>query len=75
VSQMPVVGLPEGMPRAPEVAPATPPVGARQAERAGQPMTTAERARLEAELTAARTGAAARTRARIRQSAEDVKAP
>jgi hypothetical protein len=68
VSQLPVVGLPEGMPPAPESAPATPPVGVSRGERTGKPLTAEERAKLESELAAARTGAAANRRKQIQRS-------
>lgn len=67
VSQLPGVGLPEGMPRAPENPPAIPPVGERRGDRTGKPMTAAERAKLEAELAAARTQAAEEKRQEIQR--------
>ncbi len=68
VSQLPGVGLPEGAPAAPASAPETPPVGVARGQRTGKPMTAAERAKLEAELAAARTRAADQRREQIRRT-------
>lgn len=65
MSQMPGIGVPPEVPRAPEYAPATPPVGLQAPSRPDKPMSAAERAKLEAELTAARTHAAERKRKEI----------
>jgi hypothetical protein len=65
-SQMPVIGVPEGMPRAPETAPSTPSIAGPRA-RGDKPMTAAERAKMEAELVAKGAQAAEERRQQIQR--------
>jgi hypothetical protein len=66
LGRMPLIGEPAGTPPPPDVRPEYPSVGSpRGGSRDGRPMSAAERAKLEAELGAARTGAAEERRKKI----------
>lgn len=68
VSRMPLIGLPDGLPAAPETAPETPSVAGRTGEEGRAPprrMTPEERQRLEADLRRAGTQGPDERRRRI----------
>lgn len=67
IGQLPLVGEPANVPPPPEVAPAYPAVGMRP-ERSLKAMTAQERAKLEADLMAARTRAAQEKREQINRA-------
>lgn len=70
IAQAPLIGEPENAPRAQGVSPEFPSVTQRPHDRSDKPMTATERAQAEAELTTARTQAAADRRRQISQPSQ-----
>jgi hypothetical protein len=68
IATMPLIGEPEKVPAAPAVRPDYPHVGESGSTRATRPLTPEERAKVEADLVAARNKAAQETREQINRA-------
>jgi hypothetical protein len=69
LAQAPLIGEPENNIARPAVRPDYPVIGVRPSEPDHKPLTAAERAQAEAELSATRAGAAGQVRQQINQGA------